>query len=70
MERQMERLTDNEREDLISLSHSKGCTLDSESAHICGRLNNFATVRSQSKAVEYSWLAVRGVMKTSRQFKT
>jgi hypothetical protein len=37
-------------------------TLDGKPAKVCGRLNDFATVRSDSNSAEFSWYAVRTVI--------
>lgn len=59
-----------EKDNLVLLSHIRGCTLDMEPAAICGRLNRFATV-AQLKGqltAEFSWEATKRIMNKNQKF--
>ena len=51
---------------------SQLCTLDGQMAIVCGRLNNFASIRSIDepwKYAQFSWIAVDRIMNKDKAFK-
>ena len=65
-------MNEEERADMMLLSHIKGCFLDGKPALIYGRLNRFATVAQVGGPLEaeFSWRAVKRIMDKDRRFSS
>ena len=66
-------ITETEKEKLVILGHTKGCSLDGFPAFVSGIKEPFATVsRADGKGgrVEFSWETVNRVLDSDRGFKS
>lgn len=66
----MEVITQKEKDNLLLLSHFKGCWLNGVPAFIKGRLNRFATVYQHDTLLKatYSWQTTKRIMNKDRRF--
>lgn len=65
-------ISQKEKDDLVLLSYVRGCTLDGKSAHVVGRLLDFAIVAQLDGPlnVEFSWEAVQRILNKDGKFSS
>jgi len=66
------KVTQKEKDDMISYSNLFGCYLNGKFAKVYGRLNTYATVAQIDGplAVEWSWNAVNRILHNTGKFST